>query len=181
MKKIRFIFICSLFITACTEDILENRSYNAQKENFKVENDYLVSFVDFNFEIREDTSNSMKKITNFNFTSKKPYRTDGQGNWYYRWTLSIEKFNSADDAVTRFNKMDKDFSETIKSGNMSLNGYNSRTLISENYIYKIVAGCKEGRHVQTWFDQLILALLKEKQPEPNTVLETDCGGGFKVR
>jgi hypothetical protein len=181
MKRIRLILICFLFIPACTNGILKNKSYNAQKEDFNIERDFLVSLIDFNYEIRVDSTNSMKKITNFNFTAKKPYRTDGQGNWFYRWTLSIEKFNSADDAVTRFNKMEKDFSETVRNGSMSLKGYNSRTLISENYIYKIIAGCKEGRHVQTWFDQLILALLKEKQPELNTVLETDCGGGFKTR
>jgi len=181
MKTIRFIFICFLFITACTNGILKNKSYNAQKDNFNIERDFLVSFIDFIYEIREDTSNSMKKVTNFNFTSKNPFRTDGQGNWYYRWTLSIEKFNSVGDAVKRFNETGKGFSESSKHGSMSLKGYNSRTLISENYIYKIVAGCKEGRHVQTWFDQLTLALLKEKQAELNTVLETDCGGEYKVR
>ena len=60
-------------------------------------------------------------------------------------------------------------------------GNNSRIIIQGDTIYQISGTCLEGWHVDEWFKKLCNLLLKEKQAEKNTIIDTDCGGGFKLK
>ena len=180
MHKFIYVIFLICIISACSGGLLENRKYNILQESFDIDGDFVAAFDDFNYDEIKDTSDN-KNVLHYNFKSKKPFRTDEEGNWYYRWSLTVETFNSDDEAVDSYNKLVKEFREYGVDDDMTLKGYNSRTIICENYIYTISAGCKEGRYVQTWFDKLLLVILKSNPPEKNTVLETGCGGGYVIK
>lgn len=179
MKALQYMLIF-LMLTSCKGGLLENKSYNSIRTEFELKN-HLVLYEDgFNYEITGDTSEK-RIITSCHFVSKKPYRKDEQGNWYYRWTLCEEKFTSVKHAVNHFNEKARRLITRDADEMIANKGDNTRTIICENVLYSVSASCREGWRVDEWFEKLTMDILGVKTVEQNTILETDCGGGYKIK
>lgn len=178
MRKLQYVFLF-IAITSCKSGLLENKYHNSISTEFELKNYLALYNDDFNYEISGDTSD-YRTITSYHFVSRKPYRTDEQGNWYYRWTLCEEKFTSVKLAVNYYNDKAKRLITRDADEMIANKGDNNRTIICGNILYSVSAGCREGRHVQDWFDTLTREILGGKTAEENTIIETDCGGGYEI-
>ena len=175
MKFYWLVAILLLFVIGCKD----NTSYNLQNKKFDIAADYLAILKDFEYAIQKDSSTIQHTIW-YNLKSKKPYRVNEQGKWFYRWSIRVQKYVSPAIANQQFQLEKEELEQYNMDRAMLLKGNNGRILLTENYIYTLSASCKEGRHVEEWFTLLQHKLLVQQQARAHTVLDIDCGGGWSL-
>ncbi|MFH2095878.1 MAG: hypothetical protein ABIJ16_09255, partial [Bacteroidota bacterium] len=143
--------------------------------------DYVQTFTEYRTNFYEnpvDSTNGMISNISWSFISINPVNRDETGNFYYRWGLFVETYDSYDNAVKAYNILIDKLGELTPE---ELKGSNTRNMIQDNRIYCVSAGCLEGRYVDEWFGTLTKLLLDGKEPEKNSVIVTGCGGEVEVK
>jgi hypothetical protein len=178
-------FLLVILISGCSGDLLKHKKYNITDRKVDIDKFLLENFSLYELTKTENDAsvNSLKdekgleSLISYSLKSKEPVRKDNTGNYYYRWSISVEKFTSYKESVSYFNKKYKELS---KLNPIDDKGLNSRTIICDNSIYTLTASCLEGWHVNEWFDLLVREILSDRKPERNTVISCDCGGSIAV-
>jgi hypothetical protein len=172
-------------IISCSDEVLKIRCYNDLDKTFNIEKDFIEKldgfYVTKTEEQDEKNEKYLIKITTYQFKSKKPYRIDEKGNWFYNWSLIIEIYNSYQSAVHSFNNNVKKMNELYEIDPILLKGINNRTIIIDDTLYILKATCQEGRHVEEWFKKMLSVIFKNKYPEKHTIIRNNCGGSFGIQ
>lgn len=180
------IFTLLLIVICCKNSPLSNKKYNVFKEKINIESDFINTFSGFDINKTADDSiteqdpkyaQGLRRMIGYSFKSSKPVRKDQSGNYYYRWSLSVKIFDSYQSAVGDFNRQ---YDMLGNSDPVDRKGANQRMIIRDNAIFKISAGCLEGRHVGEWFEKLLTAIIGSNDPEENTILISSCGGNITL-
>lgn len=183
--KLFVLMIAPMLLLSCNNGLLKHDRYNIPLNKVDIDKFLLDKFKTYELTKTENDNyvNLLKGETgltgfvNYSLKSKEPVRKDETGNYYYRWTISTETFNTYDEAVDAFNKKYKEYSEV---NSVEGKGLNSRIIICDNTIYTLSAGCLEGWHVKEWFAILLKELIGNAKPQKNTVISCDCGGNISI-
>jgi hypothetical protein len=172
-------------LSGCNSGLLKQEKYNIPKSKVDIDKFLLENFSQYELTKTENdvyvsslkSENGLTGYISYSLKSKEPVRKDETGNYYYRWSITVETFVSYKKAVSAFNQK---YIELGKLNPIDDKGLNNRTIICDDKIYTLTASCLEGWHVKDWFDLLIKELLGDDKPDKNTIISCDCGGNISV-